>query len=231
VVLNAGSEDPPLRTKAREELCRVYWAPIYAFIRRMGHRPHDAQDLTQSFWQHLLERNSINKVEPHLGKFRSFLLASLKLFLKDQRDRDYAVKRGGQARMISLDEAEAEAMEHQFQLANDPGLTAEQLYDQRWAIALLNKAFQRLESELQQAHKTGLFQVLKPFLSRMGSEEDYAQASRSSGLSPGAVATAVHRLRKRYGELVREEVARTVPDSDDLEAELRYCRAIFSNNP
>jgi hypothetical protein len=187
--------------------------------------------LTQSFWQHLLERNSLHKVEPHLGKFRSFLLASLKRFLKDQHDHEYALKRGGQAQVISLDDLNAETMEHQFELANDPGLTAEQLYDQRWATALLNQAYQRLESELQRSQKVNLFQVLKPFLSRMGNEEDYAQVGRSLGLSSSAVATAVHRLRKRYGELVREEIARTVPDPADLEAELRYCCEVLSNNP
>jgi DNA-directed RNA polymerase specialized sigma24 family protein len=227
LVLTAAGDESNLRAQALNQLCRVYWAPIYGFIRRMGYEPHDAQDLTQSFWLHLLERNTLQKVEPSLGKFRSFLLASVKLFLKNNRDYHSAQKRGGHVKLMSFDSVTTEFMEDQFQLAEDPGLTAEHSYDQRWAIALMNNAFGRLELELRAAGKTQLLQALKPFLSRIGNAEEYAATGLSLGLSAGAVATSVYRLRKRYGDLVREEIARTVPAMSDVEEELRYCLSVL----
>ena len=224
VVLRAGDGDSPQAASALEQLCRTYWYPLYAYVRREGHTPPDAQDLTQEFFARLLARNSLAQVGPQKGKFRSFLLAALRHFLSDQRDRDRAVKRGGGAEVLSLDAQEAE---ERYRLEPVERLDAEKIYERRWAMTLLERALIRLREESAAAGKAELFERLRSFVAG-DSEVTCAEAATELGLSESAVKSAVHRLRERYRELVREEIAHTVADPAEIEAEIRYLITVIS---
>lgn len=225
-VVLAAREAPDTRaTTALETLCRTYWYPLYAFVRRQGHAPEDAQDLTQGFFARLLEKDYLTAVNPDKGRFRSFLLAAIKHFLADERDKATAQKRGGGRTVISLD---ARTAEERYRLEPAHDASPDRLFERRWALSLLSAVFDRLEKDYVAAGKGELFQVVQGFLSPDSGEADYASAARQLGMNEGAVRMAVHRLRRRYADLFREEVAHTVAGPGEVEDEMRHLRRILS---
>jgi RNA polymerase sigma factor (sigma-70 family) len=219
VVLMAGKNATPQSAEALEKLCRTYWHPLYLFIRRQGQGPEDAQDLTQEFFSRLLERNDFGMVDPRKGKFRTFLLTSLTHFLSNERDRAQAAKRGGGQKLISLDELKAGEF-FQFEPASD--LSPDKLFDQRWAMIVLEQALNRLRQETAAEGKGERFERLKPFLTEDPGEGEYAKVAEQLGMTGQAVAVGVHRLRQRYRELVRAEVANTVLGPLEIDEEMKH---------
>lgn len=221
LVIAASADCATEARAALEELYRVYSYPVYAFIRRRGHGRQDAQDLTQDFFVHLLEKGTLGRADPLRGRFRNFLLGALEHFLAHASERASAGKRGGGCQWVFLD---GDTAEDRYQLAAPEGLTAEKLFDARWAAALVEATFARLRDELEAEGKGHLFESLQGFL--LGREEaSYQQVANALSLSLGALKTAIHRLRGRYRALLREEVARTVASSTEVDDELRYLRA------
>jgi RNA polymerase sigma-70 factor (ECF subfamily) len=218
VVLQAAQKATPQAEVALEKLCRTYWFPLYAYVRRRGHAPHDAEDLTQEFFARFLERNALASVSPDKGRFRSFLLASLNHFLCNEWDRVRAIKRGARVAFISIDE---ESPEHRALIESIADLTAEKAFEKRWATALLDEAFGRLRQESAQAGRAELFDWLKPFLAGEPDPGEYGTVAAQLGWAQSSVAVAVHRLRQRYAELVREEIAHTVAEPGAVETEMR----------
>jgi len=218
VVLAAGHGDTTHAHAALEKLCRIYWYPLYAYVRRRGHSPEDAQDLTQEFFVQLLERQSLAVADPHLGRFRSFLLASMNHFLINEWKKSQSGKRGGGRPLLSLDWA---AAEQRFDLEPSDNSTPDKIFEKQWALTLLDEVLNRLELEYQGEGKTGLFAALKQTL--MGSRESqpYAELAARLEMSESAIKVAVHRLRKRYRDLIREEIAGTLDRPQDVEAEMR----------
>jgi DNA-directed RNA polymerase specialized sigma24 family protein len=204
---------------ALAQLCRTYWYPLYAYIRRHGHSAHDAQDLTQGFFAHLLGRNFLENVGPLKGKFRSFLLAALNHFLSDEWDKSRAAKRGGAQTFISLDDHNAEEL---YLAEPDSTTTAEKIFERRWALALLAQAFGRLRGEFGAAGKAREFEQLKVFLSTPTSDGSYDTVAVELGMAATSVAVKVHRLRQRYGELIRSEIAHTVASPEEIEEEMTH---------
>ena len=221
LVAAASAERATEARVALEELYRLYSYPVYAFIRRRGYSRHDAQDLTQDFFVHLLEKGTLGRADPLRGRFRNFLLGTLDHFLAHAAERAGAGKRGGGCQWVFLD---ADTAEDRYQLAAPEGLTAEKLFDARWATALVEATFARLRGELEAEGKGHLFESLQGFL--LGREEaSYQQVASTLSFSLGALKTAIHRLRGRYRALLREEVARTVASPAEVDDELRYLRA------
>ncbi len=218
LVTLAGDADSPQATAALEKLCRTYWLPLYSYIRRQGYGPHDAQDLAQGFFARLLRLNSFAAVGQAKGKFRTFLLAALNHFLSDERDHVRAEKRGGGKTLISLDETSAE---ERYLEVPAPDLTPEKLYDRRWALTVMEQALGRLRKEYGNAGNAALFEQLSGFLSREAGQGEYDSAAHKLGMSSGAMAVAVHRLRQRYRECVRFELSQTVTSREDLELEMK----------
>ena len=218
VVLSAGSRDTGQARDALARLCQTYWHPLYAYVRRLGHSPHDAQDLTQEFFARLLEKNFLAGVSEARGRFRSFLLASLKHFLVNEWRRARAQKRGGGRVPIPIDAAAGETSIG-FEPADD--MTAEKIYERRWALTLLDRVLRRLREEHVRDGKERLFEQLKPTLTEASRTVRYAEIAARLGTSEGAVKVAVHRLRQRYRELLRAEIAETVAGPDEVEDELR----------
>ena len=216
--MSAGDDGSSRAAESLEKLCRGYWYPLYAFVRRSGRDAHTAQDLTQAFFERLLEKRVLARADPQRGRFRSFLIANLKNFLANDWDRTLAQKRGGGQRMLSLDDS-AEALYLREPATN---LTPERIYDQRWATTLLDRALGRLEEESGAAGGSREFKLLKNFITTPPGAGGYDVAAAELGLSTGAVAAAVHRLRSRYRELVRAEVADTVASPGDVDDELRH---------
>lgn len=212
---DAGSNE---RETALQRLCCVYWYPLYVYVRRRGLSAEDAQDLTQDFFAHLLKHNALEKVHPQKGRFRSFLLVSINNFLANQWDRAKAQKRGGKNTFVSLDDGSAEA---RYLLESVADHSAEKLFRRRWAIALLDHALGRLREECVAAEKESLFRKLEPFIPEEPNAGEYAVVARELGWTRSALAVAVHRLRQRYRELVREEVAHTVAKPEEVDGELR----------
>lgn len=218
VVLGAGAADGERSRVALEELCRTYWRPVYAFVRRQGRSTHDAQDLTQGFFERLLAGSDLARVDPALGRFRSFLLASMKHYLANDHDRAVALKRGGGVAPVSLD---VEGAETALGLEADTGFGPDRVYDRQWALALLDRVLERLREEHVAAGKVGLFEQLRPTLSVDRASVSYAEMARRLGMTEGAVKVGVHRLRQRYRTVLREEVAATLADPALVEEELR----------
>jgi RNA polymerase sigma-70 factor (ECF subfamily) len=218
VVLNAGRPDSPEASRALAELCRVYWYPLYAYVRRQGFDVPTAQDLTQDFFAKLLEKNYVGIADRKRGKFRWFLLTAFKCFLANEWDRARAQKRGGGAKALSFDEMTAE---ERYRHEPADALTADQIYDRRWALDLLDRARQRLRQEFTAAGKAERLAHLEPFLSGTPTA-DYAQAAARLGLNEAAIRQEAHRFKRRFGELLREEVAQTVAQPDEVADELRY---------
>lgn len=218
-VLAAKQGDPSAAAAALENLCRTYWYPLYAFLRRSGHRPHDAQDLTQAFFARLLQRDFLERIDPRKGKFRSFLLAALKNFLCDEWDKVQAVKRGGGQVFMSLDDLQAE---DRYRSEPDASAPAERLFEQRWALTLLGRALGQLRDEFISAGKGQEFDELKVFLSAPTVDGAYDAVAPKLAVAVETVGVKVHRLRQRYGELIRAEIAQTVADPSEIEDELQH---------
>ena len=219
VVLAAGDAPSPQSADALEKLCRAYWFPLYAYVRRCGHSPEDAQDLTQGFFTRFLEKNYLAQVDRDKGRFRSFLLAALRHFLFDERDRARAHKRGGGQIMFSLD---AENAENFIQKEPADIFTPEKYYDRRWALTALERAQASLKAEFAADGKSDLYEALKCFLSGEKPASTHAQVAARLGKSADAIRCAVQRLRQRYGELIRAEVAHTVASPGQIDEEIRY---------
>ena len=225
VVLAAGQGESPYAAQALERLCRSYWYPLYAYVRRSGHRPEDAQDLTQEFFARLLAKHYLSAVHPERGKFRWFLLSAVKRFLINERERAFAAKRGGTSPHIPFDGQKAE---ERYRLDAADQRTPDKLFDRAWATNLIQTTYQRLEEEYALESKGKLFEGLRVFLSGDRADLTCAEAGAELGMTEGAVKVAVHRLRRRYRDLLREQVAQTVRTAADLEEELRNLRAVFS---
>jgi RNA polymerase sigma factor (sigma-70 family) len=218
-VLTAGGVSSPAAQEALEQLCRTYWYPLYAYVRRQGHSPEDAQDLTQAFFAFILDKQVVGQADPQKGRFRSFLLSSLKHFLADERDRAFAQKRGGGKEVISLDAHRAEEWYHR-----EPAdtLTPDRIFERRWAVTVLEQALAKMRAEQLSTGKADQFEVLADYLLEDTRRANYSGAADRLRLSHNAVAAAIYRLRKRYRELVRAEVAQTVASPSDLEEEVRH---------
>ena len=223
-VLQAAQASPD-GAAALENLCRKYWYPLYAYVRREGFSPHDGQDLTQSFFARFLEKNYLAQVDPARGKFRSFLLASLKHFLANEWDRMRAQKRGGGAQIISLDEQTAEA---RYVLEPRDESSAEKIYERRWALTVLEEVLARLERECTAAGKAEQFRHLKEHM-MAESSAPIADLAQRLNMTPSAVKVAVHRLRKCYRALLREEIAQTVSSPSEIDAELRHLFSVIAS--
>jgi len=220
VVLTAAQDHTPAGQAALAELYRIYWYPLYSHVRRRGYTPEDSQDLTQSFFLHLLEHRGLMRIDPHKGRFRSFLLASLQNFLSTAKRREHTIKRGGLCAFISL---EAAAVESRYQLepVDDLALTAEQIFDARWALTLLNEATTSVEAQYTARGKGKTFEILKGFLPGASAGfTSYEVAAATLGISEGAVNTLIHRLRKQYSIALRREVARTVSEPAAIDDEI-----------
>lgn len=216
-VLAAGTQDSTRTAEALAVLCRAYWRPLHAYAMRRGHNQHDAQDLTQEFFALFLAKNYVAQADREKGRFRSFLLASLKHFLANEWDRANTLKRGGACALIPWDE-----LEHEPPVPLPSHLPPDQLYERQWALTLLDQVFTRLRDECLAAGKAELFDTLRVYLSGEKAVAAYAEAGERLQMSAGAVQVAVHRLRKRYGELLRAEIAHTVSRSEEVDEELRH---------
>lgn len=223
-MLAAGRADSPEAREALAVLCQAYWYPLYAYVRRQGYGPHDAQDLTQEFFARLLEKQYLAGLKREGGKFRSFLLTALKRFLANEADRAGAQKRGGGRTVISIDAASAES---RYGLEPSHELTAEKIFEQRWAQALLEQVHARLREDYAAAGKSQLFDQISPSLGQRRGAVRYAEMASRLEMSEAAIKMAVQRLRARYRELLRAEIAQTVASPEEVEEEIRHLFATF----
>jgi len=214
----------PEAKEALERLCTTYWYPLYAYIRRSGRSSQDAEDLTQAFFFQLLEKNYLGAVDRKKGKFRSFLLSALNHFLANEHDFRNAAKRGGGKTIISLD------AEDRYLLEPGSDVSPETIFENRWAGTVMNQARTRLQENYEQENKGALFNALKPYLEGEPSSGDYDPVAEELGMTAGAVAVAVHRLRKRFGDMVKEEISRTVANPAEVEAEMRHLHSILQSS-
>jgi len=222
VVLHAGQDEPAQARAALAQLCQAYWYPLYSFVRRRGYSAHDAEDLTQAFFAQLLEKRGLERVDPEQGRFRTFLLASLKNFLANDWDRAHARKRGGGQTIVAL---EGENAESRYQLEPSHDLTSERHFERQWALTLLDQVLDALRAEYHAEGNGALFEELKAVISgQLGAYADMAARLRRT---EGAIKVAVHRLRHRYRELMRARIAETVGEAD-VEDELRHLVAVLS---
>ena len=224
-VLSSGAHDFDKAAAALQRLCSAYWYPIYAFIRRRGADIHEAEDLTQAFFAFLLEGKILKKADQDKGRFRSFLLAALSNFLNNEWDKNRTLKRGGQRQILSLDEATAEGFYRNEPVGN---LTPEKLFDRRWASMLVEKVLALLREESASANNTALHARLEPLLTQEVAPGSYAPLAAEFNMNEGAVKVALHRLRRRFGELLRREVGHTVADAASLEEEICYLFSALS---
>ena len=220
------ADDTTAAQDALARLCSAYWYPLYAFCRRQGHPAHDAEDLTQGFFAHLLAKNGLASVRPEHGRFRSFLLASLKNFLANERERAQAQRRGGGQSLISLNGAEAET---RYSLEPADTLTPELVFERRWAFAVLERTMNELRREYGVEQKSEFFEQLQGFLPCGHGSMSRADLAAKRGVSVGAIDVAVHRLRQRFGALLREQVAETVSSEAEVEEEIRYLISILGS--
>lgn len=216
-MLAAGRNDTTRAHDALAKLCQTYWYPLYAYVRQRGYSPHDAQDLTQEFFARLVEKNTLGAITREKGKFRSFLLTALNHFLVDEWKKARAQKRGG-GQVVSLDAQDAET---RFGREPVDALTPEKLFEQNWALALLDTVYQQLQREYESEGKGALFGELKSCLTGARSSVPYAELAVRLGMAENTVKTSVHRMRWRYRELLRAEVANTVARPGEVEEELR----------
>lgn len=221
----AGEAESSRASEALARLCSSYWYPVYAYVRRAGHDPHTAQDLTQEFFARLIEKNFVAAAAQEKGRFRSFMLIALKRFLVNEWQRTQAQKRGGGRQLLSLD---AEEAEDRYQLEPVDEMTADRIYERRWALALLDEVMNALRREFAGDGRGELFDLLKVFLCGEQSAVSQAEIGGRFGLSESAVKSTVHRLRQRYRELLHEEVAQTVVSRVDVEDELRHLLNVMS---
>jgi RNA polymerase sigma-70 factor (ECF subfamily) len=219
LVIAAGHQTNARSAEALTSLCEIYWYPVYAFIRRQGTRAEDCADLTQAFFARVLEKNYFHDADPERGRFRAFLCASIRHFLSNERDRARALKRGGPLPPISLD---VETAEGTYQLEPRDDLTPEKLFDRHWALMLLDRALGRLREEHASAGKAEQFDRLKGFLTGDDAAVPYGEAAAMLGTTEGAVKVAVHRLRRRFRDALVQEIAETVSDPAEIDAEIEY---------
>ena len=224
-MLQAGQRSTPDSERALEELCRTYWFPLYAYIRRRGYAREDAEDLTQAFFVAFLKKNYLERLSAERGRFRAFLLACLKHFLANEWDKSHRQKRGGSLEHLSLDWQSADA---QFQVADNTEPIPDKAFDREWALALLSKVIDRLRSECTAAGHGEEFARLKSFLTVGRSGLSHAEVARLLGTNEGAARVAVHRLRKRYRQLLRDEISQTLTTGADVNEELRALFGAFA---
>ena len=225
VVLTAGRTDTTRARGALERLCQTYWYPLYAYVRRRGYSPEDAQDLTQEFFARLLEHNWIGRADQQRGRFRSFLLSAMNHFLADEWDKARAQKRGGGIAPVPL---QFDAAETRYSHEPADPVTPEQNYERRWALTLLDEVLRRLRTEYEQEGRGELFAALHPCLVGDRSSQPYAELAVKLGISEGTVKSTVHRLRQRYRQLLRDEIAQTVAEPGEVDEELRHLFAVLS---
>jgi RNA polymerase sigma-70 factor (ECF subfamily) len=225
VVLAARETDGQGEREALANLCSTYWPPLYAFIRRRGSLPQEAEDLTQEFFYQFLERDSLDHVRPAEGKFRSFLLACLKNFLANQHARAHAQRRGGGKLFLSLDSVDAES---RYSLELAESFTPEMAYERRWVFALLERTLGELRRTYEMENKRDLFDQLQGFLPCGRGTLSRAELAAKRQVSVGAIDVAVHRIRQRFGALLREQVAQTVSSESEVEEEIRYLMSVLS---
>jgi len=225
-VLSAGRKSSPQSDRALGELCQTYWYPLYAYVRRQGRTKEDAEDLVQAFFVRFLEKNHLEGLSAERGKFRAFLLASLKHFLANEWDKSQRQKRGGGLQHLSLDWQSADERYH---LDPPDNASPDRVFDREWALALLERVITRLRDESAAADKSPLFERAKGYLMVGESAIPYSQAAKELQMDEGAVRVAVHRLRKRYRELLREEIAQTLSDPAQVAEELRSLQAALAS--
>jgi RNA polymerase sigma-70 factor (ECF subfamily) len=225
VVLAAGKRRAPQADAALEELCRTYWFPLYAYVRRHANSKEDAEDLTQAFFARFLEKNYLDGLDRERGKFRAFLLAALKHFLANEWDKSQRQKRGGGVAPLSLDWQDADT---RYQIDPADNLTPDKLYDRAWAVTLLERVITRLRDECVAKGKAQLFEQLRPFLMVGKNAIPYPDVAATLGINEGTVRTAVHRLRQRYRQLLRDEIAHTLADPTQVEEELQSLFQAFT---
>lgn len=226
VVLQAGAHDSPQAAAALASLCQAYWYPLYAYVRRQGHDVADAQDLTQEFFARFLERKYLNLADRKRGRFRTFLLTSLKHFLINEWTKANRVKRGGGQPIISLD---AEETETRFRAEPADERTPDKAFERRWAMELLGRVLDQLQAEFAAAEQGPKFAELKSFLTGEDNERSYAEIGRRLGMTEGNLKVTVHRLRGRYRELLRKQIALTVEDLSSIDDEIRELIAALSD--
>ena len=219
LVLRAGDRSSPERLAALEDLCCLYWYPLYAYARSQGHAVEDARDLTQEFFARLLEKNYLGVADQRRGKFRWFLLTAFKCFLANEYDRSRAAKRGGGCTWIALD---LETAEQQYGMESGLSGHPEQMFDRRWALLLLGRVRDKLRSDGQAQGKAERFRQLEPWLTGEAVEESYASVGAKLGMTEGAVRVEIHRMKRRFGELLRAEITRTVGRESEIDEEVRY---------
>lgn len=225
LVLAAGTDSPDESAGlALEELCRLYWYPLYAYIRHRGYTKEDAEDLTQAFFVRLLKKNYLRQISQEKGKFRSFLLIALKHFLANEWDRTNCQKRGGGAFALPMD---WQAAENRYQIDPPDYLSPDKLYDRAWAMTMLERVVQQLEREIRDENKAEMFFTLKPLLMLEQTAIPYQQAAETLHLSEGTLRVVVHRWRRRYRELLRQEIAQTVSDAHAVQEEIQALFAAF----
>jgi len=225
VVLAARSVASTEAARALESLCRIYWQPLYLYARRRGHSPQDAEDLTQGFFAKLLEKDWLAAVEQERGRFRQFLLMAFKRFLANEHDHAQRLKRGGGSHALPLDTVLGEKL---YREETPPSASADDVYDRRWALSLLDATLGRLRAEFESAGRGHEFEVLKPQLTAARGEMAYGEIAQALQTTEGAARVAVHRLRKRFRELFREEIAHTVRDAAELQDELRHLVSVLA---
>jgi DNA-directed RNA polymerase specialized sigma24 family protein len=228
VFLSAQSQAPG-SDRAREEFCQIYWYPLYAFIRRRGYNEDDAKDLTQGFFLFILDRKALQRATPAKGKFRSFLLGSLKNYLSNVYQHENAIKRGGKIDFVSVDFSDGED-----RYSREPAdlLTPEKIFDANWAVTLLAQAMERLKDEYLAQEKGIIFETLTPYLDLSGAAQmpSYEVASEKLKVTGAGVKTLIHRFRKRYSEILRETVAQTVTDPTEIDDEIHsLCQALIAS--
>lgn len=224
VVRLAGEGASAASTAALERLCQSYWYPLYAYLRRRGQSPHDAQDLIQGYFEQLLERNLLQAVRQERGKFRWFLLSTLRRFAANEWNREHAAKRGGRVTLVSLDEETAEG---RYRREIPDVATPETLYDQSWAMTLLGRAEEELRREYEQGGRGVLFERLKAFLPGDWGGSSYRDVGEELGMAEGAVKVAVHRLRRRFRDCLRGQIAQTVSTAAEVDEEIRQLFGVF----
>ena len=223
VVLEAQGESPAAQ-QALEKLCRTYWRPIFAFLRRQGIPPAEAEDITQGFFAQLLERRSLDAVRKEKGRLRSYLLGALKYFIADEQRRAMAIKRGKGQRLIPLEELRAD---ERIDIEPADPVTAEMIYERRWALTVLERVFSRLKDEYRAAGNAALFDSLKELLADEPGSPSQAEIAARLGMTENAIRQAFYRFRHRYQSLLREEIAHTVATPGDIEDELRHLIAVL----
>lgn len=224
MVITAGDKSSRA-VEALGQLCQTYWMPLYSYLRKKGHQPAEAEDIVQSFLTRLIEKSALAAADPNRGRFRSFLISSLQNFVANLRDLDLAQKRGGNLKKLSLDFGTSEEAYHREPWTD---LTPEKIFDRRWAIDLLNLVLSRLADEYAKSGKALLFQRLRPSLTGDAQALAYAEIASELNISADAVTMAVSRLRKRYRELLRQNIADTVASPEDVDDELRHLFAALS---